>query len=249
MKSKLKKQVNFTLIELLVVIAIIAILAAMLLPALNQARETARKISCVNNQKQLGLSVAMYNEDFAGYYPPYKETSGTAPYWSAIMKKGNYLTSTILFCPSRVVKDAYNSTLVDAAAGAENWTSSAFAFIDYGTNYRFVTGSVGAGGGAFDSIKNTQISRVSQTVFATDTFCGNSPKRGYSILISYHPSGGFSSWNGFLAARHLSAFNVLWCDGHVSSEKVQNPQRPYDGKFANGYSSQTVPGKSLWDRN
>ncbi len=128
------KKKGFTLIELLVVIAIIAILAAMLLPALARAREQARRGVCISNLKQIGLAVHMYAQDYDENFPAYDNNGGydvddCGPGQSLSLLIPKYVKDTGIFvCPSSAdTKAPWWVDMERGVVGGDNSSASADA--------------------------------------------------------------------------------------------------------------------------
>jgi prepilin-type N-terminal cleavage/methylation domain-containing protein/prepilin-type processing-associated H-X9-DG protein len=202
----------FTLIELLVVIAIIAILAAMLLPTLSRAKESGKRIACLNNLRQLGIASTLYVNDSQGFYPPRSDTDR----WPDMLYDNYGKSLNLLLCPSETT----NTPATNSGSPSNNVADAAprSYFINGWNDYFYDTLSAGdfssyMSGTYPNGLKESVIKYPSDTIIL-----GEKASDQGDFYMDLLENGG-NDFSGILdQERHdgNSGSNYAFCDGSAS---------------------------------
>ena len=226
---------HFTLIELLIVIAIIAILAAMLLPALNKARERARATECISKIKQLSMSIFSYSDDFNGYAPVSQKYNNLNHVWTRTLWRAGYAQPKMFYCPSAT---HYYGALDLQQEKFDNDGNYWIRGCQYGMNRYF--GTNGKGGNSYyylptdaDVIYNDLklfplrvTRRASETVLLADAAVAHGATGIPDVESFGVPFGAVTLSRSktkldncpyMIDSRHSGNANVSFVDGHVNS--------------------------------
>ena len=226
-KEQLRR--GFTLIELLVVIAIIGILAAMLLPALNTARERAKTISCVSNLEQLGLAITLYADDYDSYMPQASTQIDGVSWQDRLVKylkqiQGDLTASDFYnWRRSQHVFSCPSSTLNFIHIGA---SSDTYGYRSYGVSKQFMPSDAQC----VNLYRMSSVDKPSDKALVfdyNDTTPWPAGGQPYSPSDVNTVDGSPAQLTGSMARirpRHAKGtiVNVLWVDSHVESRIYQS---------------------------
>ena len=212
---------GFTLIELLVVIAIIALLAAILFPVFGRAREQARKATCLNNLKQLGIGAAMYWQDYDERNFSYRAVAG-GYLWNGAFEP-YYKSKQIELCPNA---PRYTGAGVTGGFGTATTAWTGFMYTgSYAYNgFLYADGAaMGLPAGCVDALAD--VKKPSQTVLLADSIWIDSwaPNGDMSCPGTINLQTGVNTAMGrYCIDRHSGAINVLFADSHAKWQRLES---------------------------